>query len=267
VLGRPIGHSLSPLLHRAAYAHLGLAWRYERRECGEQELAGVVAEAVADPAWAGFSLTMPCKAEGFRLAASCEPVAAAIGAVNTLLPGERPGDGPRGANTDVEGMLGALREAGGAAGVEVGRAVVLGGGGTALAALAALGELDCPEPVFALRNPARGTDVRIAAERLGVSVQIVGWDEAPIAGADLVISTTPAGATDALAAQIRWDAHTVLLDAVYAPWPTRLAAVAQAGGAVVLGGRDLLVHQAVGQVLRMTGRTVPVEVLRGALPA
>ena len=103
VLGRPIEHSLSPVLHRAAYAALGLDWAYEAIDCGVAELATVLADR-AD--WAGFSCTMPLKRAALDLADEVRPLAALVGAANTLLPGA--GGGWVADNTDVAGIVAAL---------------------------------------------------------------------------------------------------------------------------------------------------------------
>src|SRR4051794_29059156 len=130
VLGRPIAHSLSPVLHRAAYAALDLAWTYEAIDCGVAELPAVLAER-AD--WAGFSATMPLKHALLDVAAQVRPAAVAVGAANTLLPGP---DGWIADNTDVHGIVAALTEQG----VRPSSVCVLGAGGTAQAAVVALNE-------------------------------------------------------------------------------------------------------------------------------
>src|SRR4051812_28347571 len=158
VLGSPIAHSLSPALHRAAHAALGLTgWSYERIECREEELAPLVAGL--GPAWVGLSLTMPLKRVALDVADDVSPLAAAVGAANTLLL-----DGARRAhNTDVAGIVGALTDAGV---TRAETAAVLGAGGTAQAALAALLELGVTEPVVLVREAGRTGDLRAAAERV-----------------------------------------------------------------------------------------------------
>jgi shikimate dehydrogenase len=256
VLGSPIGHSLSPVLHRAAYAALGLDWSYDARECTADGLPSMVHAAADDPAWAGFSLTMPLKLAVLPLLTDIEPLARAVGAVNTVIP--RSG-GIAGANTDVPGMVAALREAGMA---RVASGVILGAGGTAQAALAALRDLGETSPTVLVRSTSRAGALLAAAERLGVTPQLRTWPEGIPAGTELVLSTVPAGAADgvSLPAACRY-----VFDVVYAPWPTPLAGAARAAGAVIVSGLDLLVHQACGQVQLMTGREIDPEVLRAAL--
>ena len=259
VLGLPVRHSLSPTLHQAAYEALGLRdWRYERIECGEDELPALVDRLGSE--WAGLSLTMPLKRVALEVAESVSPLAAAVGAANTLLL-----DGPRRAdNTDVRGIAEALREAG----VDsVEHAVVLGAGGTAQAALAALAELGEPSPTVIVRDVNRTRELRATAERLGVQPVVVGGlFENPLPEADIVISTLPAGAADPLAST-PWRRRPVVLDVVYANWPTSLATSALTAGCTVISGLAVLLHQAVGQVQLVTGLTAPVDAMRAALEA
>ncbi|MER7517477.1 shikimate dehydrogenase [Streptomyces sp. NPDC126499] len=259
VLGSPIAHSLSPVLHRAAYRELGLDdWSYGRFEVDEAALPGFVGEL--DESWAGLSLTMPLKRAIIPLLDEVTGTAASVEAVNTVVLTE---DGRRiGDNTDIPGMVAALRERG----VEkVDTAAVLGAGATASSALAALARI-CSGPVTAyVRSEARAREMHGWGERLGVDVRTASWDAAAEAlAAPLVIATTPAGTTDALAASVP-DTPGTLFDVLYDPWPTRLAAAWSARGGKVVGGLDLLVHQAVLQVEQMTGRTPgPLAAMRAA---
>ncbi|WP_406306084.1 shikimate dehydrogenase [Streptomyces sp. NBC_00885] len=259
VLGSPIAHSLSPVLHRAAYAELGLDdWSYDRFEVDEAGLPGFV-EGL-DDSWAGLSLTMPLKRAILPLLDGISDTAASVEAVNTVVFTE---DGRRlGDNTDIPGMIAALRERG----VDkVASAAVLGAGATAASALAALARI-CTGPVVAcVRSQARAEEMRGWGERLGVDVVIADWTEAAtVLEAPLVIATTPAGATDALAAEVPERPGT-LFDVLYEPWPTALAAAWSGHGGDVVGGLDLLVHQAVLQVEQMTGRApAPLAAMRAA---
>jgi shikimate dehydrogenase len=261
VLGRPISHSLSPVLHRAAYADLGLDWAYTAVDVGEPDLAGFVAGLGAE--WAGLSLTMPLKRVALDVAAAATPLARAVGAANTLL--LRAPGGILADNTDVAGIRSTLTAAGVADPRQV---VVLGAGGTACAALAALGELGVKRPTVLVRDPARSVELGAAGERLGVRPAIRSWGDvrAAVADADLVVSTVPASAADSLA-DLRWTARTVVLDVIYAPWPTPVAAAALAAGCQVVSGLDMLLHQAAAQVELMTGRPAPVAAMRAALYA
>lgn len=264
VLGSPIAHSLSPVLHRAAYEKLGLAgWAYDRHEVDEAALPGFFERLDAtagDRPWAGLSLTMPLKRAVIPLLDEISDTAASVEAVNTVVftdDGRRVGD-----NTDIPGIVAALHERG----VErVAGAAVLGAGATASSALAALSRVCEGEVTAYVRSEARAAEMRQWGERLGVAVRTADWDDAAEAfRAPLVIATTPAGTTDELAASVP-DRPGALFDVLYDPWPTRLAAAwAERGGAVV-SGLDLLVHQAVLQVEQMTGRTpAPLATMREA---
>ncbi|OEJ27844.1 shikimate dehydrogenase [Streptomyces agglomeratus] len=259
VLGSPIAHSLSPVLHRAAYEALGLdSWSYDRFEVDEAGLPPFFAEL--DPSWAGLSLTMPLKRAVIPLLDEISDTAASVEAVNTVVfteDGRRVGD-----NTDIPGMIAALHERG----IErVDSAAILGAGATASSALAALSRL-CTGPVTAyVRSSARADEMKQWGERLGVDVRVAHWAAAERAfDAPLVVATTPAGTTDALAQAVPERPGT-LFDVLYDPWPTALAAAWSARGGSVVGGLDLLVHQAALQVERMTGcAAAPLAVMRAA---
>ncbi|MEZ7004140.1 shikimate dehydrogenase [Streptomyces sp. AD55] len=259
VLGSPIAHSLSPVLHRAAYAALGLEnWTYDRFDLDEAALPGFV-EGLG-PEWAGLSLTMPLKRAVIPLLDAISETAASVDAVNTVVlapDGRRTGD-----NTDIPGMVAALREHG----VEKAEsAAVLGAGATASSALAALARICTGEVDVYVRSGARAAEMRGWAERLGVAVRIVEWERAAQAlHAPLVVATTPAGTTDALAGAVPERPGT-LFDVLYEPWPTPLAARWSAAGGAVVGGLDLLLHQAVLQVEQMTGHSpAPLAAMRAA---
>ncbi|MFI1410147.1 shikimate dehydrogenase [Streptomyces sp. NPDC020707] len=259
VLGSPIGHSLSPVLHRAAYEELGLHdWSYDRFEIDEAGLPEFIGKL--GPDWAGLSLTMPLKRAVIPLLDDISETAAAVEAVNTVVCAE---DGRRvGDNTDIPGIVAALRERG----IEqVESAAILGAGATASSALAALARVCTGEVVAYVRSEARASEMRQWGERLGIEVRTADWADAGEAlRAPLVIATTPAGATDALAASVP-ERPATLFDVLYDPWPTELAARWSAYAGAVVSGLDLLVHQAVLQVEQMTGLAPgPVDAMRTA---
>jgi shikimate dehydrogenase len=260
VLGSPIAHSLSPVLHRAAYRALGLAdWTYEAIECDEAHLPGLLDSL--GPGWAGLSLTMPLKRAVLPLLDHPGPLVADVGAANTVIFGD---DGRTGFNTDVPGMITALTQAGVAAPAT---ALVLGAGATACSALAALRGMGLRDAVVAVRNPATAGPLLDVAGRLDTKVRLVRFGAAPAAARwQLLISTVPAGAADFYAERIQGGALApeFVLDVVYHPWPTRLARAAGQAGAVVVDGFELLLHQAARQVELMTGRPAPTAVMREA---
>jgi shikimate dehydrogenase len=260
VLGKPIAHSLSPVLHNAGYAAAGLTdWRYEARECAESELPYLL--GALGPAWRGLSLTMPLKEVALAVAEQVTTLTAAIGAANTLV--RLPGGGWRADNTDAPGMVDALRDAGVTVATEV---AVLGAGGTARAALAAAGALGAATVrVYARRAEAVGR-LGAVARASGVALVPGDWaDAAQATRCPVVISTLPRGVADPLASPGQWAAPAVLLDVIYDPWPSRLAESAAAAGVRIVSGLDLLLAQAVRQFELFTGVAAPVPAMRSAV--
>ncbi len=261
VVGSPIAHSLSPVLHGAAYASLGLdGWTYERVE---RDAAGLPAWVDGlGPEWVGLSVTMPGKRAALALASSVTERASAVGAANTLV---RADDGWHADCTDVAGVTGALRSAGGFSGGRSG--LVLGAGGTAAATLAGFVDVGLNEATMLVRDPARAVDTVQTAERLGLPLRVERFDSVDldrlVADADVVVSTLPGGAVDRYVPAL---AHApCVLDVVYHPWPTPLAAAVKAAGGRLATGLDMLLHQAFGQVELFTGESAPREAMRDAL--
>lgn len=264
VLGKPVAHSLSPVLHRAAYQALGLTgWSYERCEVDADGLAPFASGL--GPEWAGLSVTMPGKRAALEFATEATPRAAAVGAANTLVPIER---GWRADCTDVAGVVGALRAAGGF-GAGDGPGVVLGAGGTAAAAVAAFAELGLTEVRIVARTPSKAEPTAVAARGLGLAVEVERWSDvdwrALAAESAALVSTVP---SDAVSEQIDDLVRaTCLLDVIYHPWPTPLATARQASGGSIATGLDMLLHQAFGQVEQFTGQKAPQTDMRDALRA
>ncbi|MBO3085539.1 shikimate dehydrogenase [Cellulomonas fengjieae] len=257
VLGHPVAHSLSPVLHRAAYAALGLdGWRYDAVDVTEDELPEFVRGL--DPSWTGLSLTMPLKQTVIPLLDHVEPLAQVVGAVNTVL---FQGRTLVGANTDVHGIVAAL-----ALDRPVTSAAVLGAGATASSSLAALAQLGCTSPVVYVRAIARAGALMRAAHRMGVTPVYRTLDVAPqeLGGAEVVISTLPPHAADPLAGDLTHVAG-VLLDVAYDPRPTALSVAWAAAGGAAVGGEQMLLHQAAEQVRLMTGHPAPLAAMSAAL--
>lgn len=258
VIGRPVAHSLSPLLHRAAYAALGLSdWTYDALDLGAEDLPVLLAGL--GPEWRGFSVTMPCKQAAVDVADEVAPLPRLLHAANTLV---HTATGWRAENTDVHGIGTALQ----VAGVEsVSSAAIIGAGGTAAAAAVALSSLGAGHIDVVVRDPSRAADVERVLGVLEVDVTVV-----PMAGAaldvPLVVSTVPIGAQPALL-ELTWRRGQTLLDVLYAPWPSPLAERAAAAGATVIGGLEVLFWQATEQVELMTGRPAPIAAMRAALDA
>lgn len=267
VIGSPIEHSLSPVIHRAAWAQLGIdGWEYHRLEQDTDSLPGFIAGLGAD--CAGLSVTMPCKQAVMPLLDVIDPLASAVGAVNTVVPSSGV---LAGFNTDVTGIASAVRRACSMAGCSApSSALVLGARATASSALAALGELGITSSTVAARRFGGPGSVVAAASRLGVTIEQVLWSDAEAvdraaSSADLVISTLPASAADPLAERLRVREGQILLDVVYSPRDTALRRAFESAGGVVAEGTDMLVFQAGAQVQLMTGRSPDTGVMREAL--
>lgn len=258
MLGDPIAHSLSPVLHRAAYAELGLAWSYD----AHRVLAGGLESFVAglDAEWRGLSLTMPLKREALVLADRVTDRARLAGAVNTLV---LEGDVRVGDNTDLPGAVAAIRER---TSQSLASAAILGGGATAASIGLALVELGVTSIDVLVRDETRARETVdvLRSHPAGIDVRTGPLDATDELAVDVVVATIPADAqTEALVA--RCGGVPVVFEALYDPWPTPLAAsVDESGGRTLVGGLDLLVHQAVIQVELFTGLPAPLDMMRKA---
>lgn len=279
VLGSPIDHSLSPVLHGAAYESLGLSgWSFSRAAVGgdgepalAEHLASLSGEVGAPDVpghvpWRGFAVTMPLKEDALAFAVAATERAQRLGAANTLLavPGGWAAD-----NTDTVGVREALREVGV---VATPRVTVLGSGATARSALGALSVLGAEHVTFGVRSAVRLESEALARE-LGMAIDVVSLGDAgalteAVASSDATVSALPHG-TSLLLPGVETGrlSKAVLLDVVYGGWPSPLASWASAGGARVLSGLPMLLHQAVEQVRLMTGQVPDVAAMRAALQA
>jgi shikimate dehydrogenase len=256
VLGSPIAHSKSPQLHLAAYRALGLRdWTYERIECTAEQLPSVVAGFGLE--WVGVSVTMPGKFAALWFADDRTERARLVGSANTLLHTEH---GWRADNTDVDGVTGAL-------GSVRGDLVVLGAGGTARAAVVAAAGLGAASVTVVARDPAKAESLLELAAAVGVGGQSRAFADPDladvVAAAGAVISTIPADVAAGHLAALQ--TAPVLLDAIYDPWPTPLAAAVREAGGWVIDGLQMLLHQAFAQVEQFTGRPAPKEAMAAAL--
>jgi shikimate dehydrogenase len=251
VIGHPIAHSKSPLLHAAAYSALGLDWSYTAEDVAPEDLPAFAAGLRAGDRWRGVSVTMPHKAAMAALTDTNTALVETLGVLNTVTIGGRPGRRTlTGHNTDVAGITGALAHAG--AGTPQ-HCVILGGGGTAAAAVAGLSGLGTGRVRVYVRAPERAAGLAVTGAALGVEVEVLPWDGAPagVRGADVVVSTLPPRAADPLGAALAAGgagAAGVLLDAAYDPWPSVLAAAWADAGGVVVHGLEMLLYQAIEQV-------------------
>lgn len=232
VIGSPIAHSLSPVIHRAAWEQLGIdGWEYRRAEVTEESLPPFIGQL--DESFCGLSVTMPCKQAVMPLLDAIDPLASAVGAVNTVVPSAGM---LAGFNTDVTGIASAIRRACSRSGVPVpSSALVLGARATASSALAALGELGITTTTVAARRFGGPGSVISAASRLGVSVEQVMWSDvsavaSAAARADVLISTLPAGVADPIASRLAPREGQILLDVIYSPRDTALRTTSRKPG-------------------------------------
>lgn len=273
VLGFPIEHSLSPVLHNAAYATLGLTdWHYDRFAVDRGELAEFVSSL--GEGWRGFSMTMPLKDEALELG-EVTPEARLTGAANTLIL-----DGDRIVihNTDIEGFVRPLTSpeavgpprawvanpgppSGTPAALPLRSAVILGGGATARSAFYALTVMGVKTITVSARTKSKVEAWAPMFDATGVMPQIVDFGTLP--ESDLLISTVTAGAADSVA-QLAADTQCTIFDAIYHPWPTELGRAGLAGGRTVFSGLDMLVGQALTQVELMTGCPAPAAAMMSA---
>jgi len=251
VLGSPIAHSRSPQLHLAAYRALGLDdWTYERIECTADELPSLVGGF--GPEWVGVSVTMPGKFAALQFADERTARAELVGSANTLV---RSDVGWQADNTDVDGVIGAL-------GPVSGRAAVLGSGGTAPAVVVGLAELGVHHVSVVARSRDKAAPLVELGARLGMATEWIALGT-PLGDIDVVVNTIPADVAAQYAGTVV--GTSVLLDAIYDPWPTPLASAVKAAGGRVISGLEMLLNQAFAQVEKFTGMPAPKEAMRAAL--
>ena len=281
VLGHPIAHSLSPALHRAAYDFLGEPnLEYDRRDTLPDDLPAIMhgvrhPKGTEDaPYIAGLSVTMPLKTAVIEYCDELSETARVTGAVNTVYPR---GEKVLGDNTDVIGIVNALRHAGLEPEPLKDSAAIVGGGATAISALTALHQLGYSRVSVYARSLHKLGSVQEAADRLGVQLEQVSLAELPQnlaeRGHHPVVSTLPAHAADEWASQLSGlkgasaTHRPVLLDVAYNPWPSVLASAWEANGGTVVSGLEMLLYQAVEQVLLFTDRTLSEGELLGLVNA
>ncbi len=268
VIGSPVAHSLSPLLHDAAFAALGLGatWRSLAFEVAPGQAAGALA-AMRRADISGLSVTMPHKADVAALVDDCTEVARRLDAVNCIVNT----DGVLlGTNTDGAGFVASLAR--GAAFTPAGkRCVVIGAGGAARAVVLALADAGASDVAVLNRTPDRAAAAAALAGAVGSVVTAPSLAEAA-ASADLVVNATPVGMAGGaagpwLVAPQLLHAGQVAADLVYVPRPTPWLVQAAAAGARGVDGLGMLVHQAAAQLALWTGVAPPVEAMWQAAEA
>jgi shikimate dehydrogenase len=242
VIGSPIGHSMSPALHRAAYAALDFPAEYDSTEVGAGGLAEFLRSSPASRR--GVSVTMPLKREAWLAASTRDHAAELTGAVNTLVRADG-GERLSGSNTDVAGIVGAVQGAGRR---EVGHVLIIGAGATAASAVVAAADLGARSLTLAVRSPERAEGAVGLGRSLGLATTVRRLAEVAEVRADVVVSTIPGGQELAVLPRASLVPGSLLLDVAYSPWPSALVTCGVAGGATVVHGLSMLVHQAAQQV-------------------
>lgn len=272
VIGDPIEHSLSPIMHNAAIAEMQSDFVYVPFRIRPEDLKGAIAgfEAIG---LQGFSVTIPHKQAIMPLLSETTDVAKAIGAVNTVWRTDR---GWSGTNTDIVGFIAPLKNRtwnqSGSPAVPFGNALILGNGGAARAVVAGCAELGFAEIHVVGRNPGKLQEFAQSWSLDSLSVH--AWDQLSglLPHADLIVNTTPIGMsphvdqsplTDEQAAQIR--SNAIAYDLIYVPNPTRFLQQAQKQGAAAIDGLEMLVQQGAAALEIWTGQSVPDDVMRRSL--
>lgn len=256
VLGYPIEHSLSPVLHEAAYQAMGLTdWEYSRISCTAEQLPQVVQQSA--PQIRGYSVTMPGKEAALSFADEVTERARLVGSVNTLV---RRGDSWFADCTDIDGARAAIAEATS----QTGTALIIGAGGTARPYLAACQEMGFQKVDIAARSLQRSHQTLQVGQYLGLQSEWIDLADSPqltktATQADLVISTLPADAAAHYCDELKQASRFV--DVTYAPWPTTVAHEVLKHGGVVVGGLTMLLNQAITQIEYFTGKTVTPDVV------
>jgi len=256
VLGSPISHSLSPVLHRTAYEKLGVYGQYQAIEMLPEKLRDFVSGL--DESWTGLSLTMPLKEEILSIADEVDELAVRIHSANTLIRSPR---GWRALSTDVNGFSQTLLANDI---IDFDAVVILGSGATARAAAAAC---DAPNRAIRIIHRSAGRESAIRRAAPQSNMEFASWG-ADLMQTDLLINTTPVGVADTYAEQLDGEVHGTYFEALYNPWPTKMLAKWRALKGFGIDGLDLLVHQGIDQVELMTGikvqRAILAPVLRTA---
>ena len=268
VMGSPVRHSLSPLLHNTAFEALGLNWTSLAFDVPAGHAAAAV-EGIRGLGLAGLSVTMPQKSDVAALMDELSPVAEGLGAVNCVV--NRDGV-LRGESTDGAGFLASLHRSEHFDPKDA-HCLVLGAGGAARAVVLALAEAGAAEVVVVNRTESKGTDAAALAGKVGRSVAAddASGIEAVLTAANLVVNATPVGMTgqgDASSwlvdpSQLR--GNQLAADLIYVPRQTPWLEAAAVAGARTVGGLGMLVHQAAIQIELWTGQPAPVEAMWGAV--
>ncbi len=260
VIGDPVRHSLSPVIHNAAFAEAGLDWTFVAFEVVDGDAPGAVAGARA-LGIDGLSVTMPHKATVLEALDRLSPTATKLGAVNAIA---REGTEFVGHSTDGAGLIDALAFDEGFA-PEGKTCAVIGAGGAARAVILALADAGANSVIVINRTPANAEIAALLAGRVGV----VGTEDL-VRDADLIVNATPAGMigndTPAIDPTL-FHSNQLVVDLVYAPPLTTTIQAARAAGAHAVGGLGMLVHQAAHAFTLWTGQEAPLPAMSAAAMA
>jgi shikimate dehydrogenase len=267
ILGDPVEHSLSPVMHNAGFAKLGLDYVYVALHVRPADLKRAIA-GVRALGFAGLNVTVPHKQAILPLLDDLSPDARAIGAVNTVV---RRGDRLRGENTDGKGFLSAVAKLG--VRVRGKRVVLLGAGGSARAVAFALGRAGISRLTIVNRHPERAAALASAVRQgCQASVLAAGFDFTRSAelleDADLVVNCTSLGLDGRTTPDVEiaaTPAHCLFYDLVYRSGPTPLVSAARRHGRRAENGLGMLVEQAARAFRIWTGRAAPVATMRHTL--
>jgi len=259
VIGWPVEHSLSPVIHNAAFVALGMDWVYVPLPVATAQLPAAL-EGLGALGFAGANVTMPHKTRAAELVLDLSDDARLLRAVNTIVVGT---DGPTGHNTDALGFERFLRED---TGFDPSRrsALLFGAGGGARACALALSRGGLAELSVAVREPSRAEDLRATLEGSGTALRVVSIDDVSEVHADLIVNATPLGVHGEHLPLPSLVPGVVAVDLLYRPSATPFQAGIREGGGSVFGGLGLLLHQAAISFELWTGQTPPLHVMSAA---
>ena len=277
LIGHPVAHSLSPVLHQSAYRALELGHRYELVDCPDRAAVEQELSRLARGETAGINVTLPWKRLTLELAARKDPLAAQIGAANVVA--REPDGSLKAYNTDATALLDELRPADGRK-----RALIIGAGGAARAAIVACRTLGVGEIVLSSRRFQSGQEWPDSGEFARLGAMTVAWPgalperasfQARVAGSDIVIQATSAGMHGAdpgeeIAALVPWDRlapGAFAYDVVYTPAITPFLRAAREARVLAQGGLGMLIGQAALSLERWLGSPAPRDAMRGAAEA
>lgn len=259
VIGWPIEHTLSPVIHNAAFVALGMDWVYVPLPVATARLPAAL-DGLGALGFAGANVTMPHKTRAAELVPDLSHDARLLRAVNTIVVGT---DGLAGHNTDALGFERFLREDTGFD--PSGRAALLfGAGGGARACALALSRGGLAELSVAVRKPSRGEDLRATLEGSGTALRVVSIDDVSEVHAGLIVNATPLGVRGERLPLPSLVPGVVGVDLLYRPSATPFQAEIREGGGSVFGGLGLLLHQAAISFELWTGQTPPLSVMSAA---